>query len=107
MRLNDLPLTSKLNGAIVLLIVAMLVVGTFTLWRSDRITSESGTAINEAQDIIRKSFQWQGMTQTAVARRATRRRRARRRPTRARRCAGRRGWVRSSSRRWDCSPRGC
>ncbi|ANH68508.1 methyl-accepting chemotaxis protein [Mitsuaria sp. 7] len=68
MRLNDLPLTSKLNGAIVLLIVAMLVVGMFTLWRSDRITSESSAAITAAQDIIRKSVQWQGMTQTAVAR---------------------------------------
>ena len=68
MRLNDLPLTSKLNGAIVLLLVSMLVVGMFTLWRGDRITSESSAAINEAQDIIRKSVQWQGMTQTAVAR---------------------------------------
>ena len=68
MRLNDLSLTSKLNGAIVLLIVAMLVVGLFTLWRGDRITSESTATINAAQDIIRKSVQWQGMTQTAVAR---------------------------------------
>ncbi|WP_279758005.1 methyl-accepting chemotaxis protein [Mitsuaria sp. GD03876] len=68
MRLNDLPLASKLNGAIVLLIVAMLVVGTLTLWRNDRIASESTAAINDAQDIIRKSVQWQGMTQTAVAR---------------------------------------
>ena len=68
MRLNDLSLTSKLNGAIVLLIAAMLVVGLFTLWRGDRITSESTATINAAQDIIRKSVQWQGMTQTAVAR---------------------------------------
>ncbi len=68
MRLNDLPLASKLNGAIVLLIVAMLVVGTLTLWRNDRITSEATAAINDAQDLIRKSVQWQGMTQTAVAR---------------------------------------
>ena len=53
MRLNDLSLTSKLNGAIVLLIAAMLVVGLFTLWRGDRITSVSTATINAAQDILR------------------------------------------------------
>ncbi|MBB3280203.1 methyl-accepting chemotaxis protein [Mitsuaria sp. BK037] len=68
MRLNDLPLASKINGAIVLLILAMLVVGSLTLWRNDRIASEATAATDDAQDLIRKSVQWQGMTQTAVAR---------------------------------------
>ncbi|OWQ93396.1 hypothetical protein CDN99_02640 [Roseateles aquatilis] len=68
MRLNDLPLARKLNGAIVLLILAMLVIAGATLVRNDTITHEATTAINDAQDLIRKSVQWQGMTQTAVAR---------------------------------------
>ena len=68
MRLKDLPLASKLYGAMGLLILAMLVIGGGTLVRNDQIISQATASINDAQDIIRKSVQWQGMTQTAVAR---------------------------------------
>ncbi|WP_277604638.1 methyl-accepting chemotaxis protein [Pelomonas sp. CA6] len=68
MKLGDLAMAHKLNGAIVLLLTSMLLVGGFTLERNDRIVSEATTAINDAQDLIRKSVQWQGMTETAVAR---------------------------------------
>src|SRR6218665_1893923 len=68
MNLNNLGLARKLTGAIALLLAAMLLIGGFTLYRADRISSEASVAIDQAQLLIRKSVRWQGMTETAVAR---------------------------------------
>jgi methyl-accepting chemotaxis protein len=68
MNLNNIGLARKLTGAIVLLLIAMLLIGGFTLWRGQVIAREAGLAIEQAQDLIRKSVRWQGMTETAVAR---------------------------------------
>ena len=68
MNLNNIGLARKLTGAIALLLAAMLLIGGFTFYRADRIASEASSSVEQAQMLIRKSVQWQGLTQTAVAR---------------------------------------
>ncbi|MDC6166351.1 MULTISPECIES: methyl-accepting chemotaxis protein [unclassified Roseateles] len=68
MNLNNLGLARKLSGAIALLLLAMLLVGGLTLYRGQVIAREANTAIDQAQDLIRQSVRWQGMTQVAVTR---------------------------------------
>ena len=68
MTLNDIPLARRLTTAIVILLVAMLLIGGYTLHRANVIAEETSVATKQAQSLIRQSVQWQGMTQTAVAR---------------------------------------
>jgi methyl-accepting chemotaxis protein len=68
MNFNNLPLARRLTGSIALLLAAMLMIGGYTLYRANRISAEASQAMESAQLLIRKSVQWQGMTQTAVAR---------------------------------------
>ena len=68
MNLKDIGLARKLTAAILLLLAAMLLVGGFALYRGQVIALETNAAIADAHELIRKSTQWQGMTETAVAR---------------------------------------
>ncbi|HEX2011652.1 MAG TPA: methyl-accepting chemotaxis protein, partial [Roseateles sp.] len=68
MNLNNIGLARKLNGAIALLLLAMLLVGGFTLWRGQVIARAAGAEIDQARELIRKSVKWQGMTEVAVTR---------------------------------------
>ena len=67
MNLNNIGLARKLTGAIALLLAAMLLIGGFTFYRADRIAREASSSVEQAQMLIRKSVQWQGLTQTAVS----------------------------------------
>ncbi len=68
MNLNNLPLAQRLTGAIAMLLVAMLLIGGYTLHRANQIAADASAAMEQSQTLIRKSVQWQGMTQTAVTR---------------------------------------
>ena len=68
MNLNNIGLARKLTGAIVLLLLAMLLVGGFTLYRGQVIAREAAAEIEQARELIRKSVKWQGMTEVAVTR---------------------------------------
>ncbi|MDY0747828.1 methyl-accepting chemotaxis protein [Paucibacter sp. R3-3] len=68
MNLNDIPLARRVTTAIAILLVAMLLIGGYTMHRANVIADEASAATKQAQSLIRKSVQWQGMTQTAVAR---------------------------------------
>jgi len=68
MNLNDIPLARRVTTAIAILLVTMLLIGGYTMHRANRIADEASAATKQAQAPIRKSVQWQGMTQTVVAR---------------------------------------
>ena len=61
-------LARRLSTAIALLLVAMLLVGGFVLYRGQVITTRANETIDLAQDLIRQSVKWRGLTETAVTR---------------------------------------
>ncbi|MFG6415799.1 methyl-accepting chemotaxis protein [Roseateles sp. DC23W] len=68
MNLNNLRVSSKLWGAILLLMTAMLVISGFTLKRASSVHSEAMVAVNASHDLIEKSAVWKGMTEATVTR---------------------------------------
>ncbi|MDI4634738.1 MCP four helix bundle domain-containing protein [Pelomonas sp. V22] len=68
MNLNNLRVSSKLWGAILLLLVAMLLISGITLRRANSVHAEAMAAVNASHDLIEKSAVWKGMTETAVTR---------------------------------------
>ena len=68
MNLNNLRVSSKLWGAILLLMAAMLLISGITLKRANSVYSEAMAAVNASYDLIEKSGVWKGMTETAVTR---------------------------------------
>jgi len=68
MNLNNLPVSSKLWGAILLLLMAMLLIAGITLKRVNSVHAEAMAAVNASHDLIEKSAVWKGMTETAVTR---------------------------------------
>jgi len=68
MNFSNLGLARKLSGAIALLLLAMLLVGSFTLYRGQVISTRANETVALSQDLIRQSVKWRGMTDTAVTR---------------------------------------
>ncbi|MDM4767037.1 methyl-accepting chemotaxis protein [Pelomonas sp. SE-A7] len=68
MQLNNLRVSSKLWGAILLLLAAMLLISGFTLKRANSVQAEAMAAVSSSYDLIEKSAIWKGMTETAVTR---------------------------------------
>ncbi|MBT9502943.1 MAG: HAMP domain-containing protein [Burkholderiaceae bacterium] len=68
MNLNNLPISRKLWGAILFLLVAMLLVAGLTMRRAQVVQQEAFDQSTLAHQLVEKATQWKGMTETAVAR---------------------------------------
>jgi len=68
MNLNNLSISRKLWGAMLVLLVAMLAIGGFTLRRAYTIETEASATLNYLHSLTERANLWKGMTEAAVAR---------------------------------------
>jgi methyl-accepting chemotaxis protein len=68
MNLMNLSVARKLWGAILLLLLAMLVVSGLALQRALSVEREAMAEVVKAHELVEKSVQWRGMTETTIAR---------------------------------------
>ncbi|GAB4569175.1 MAG: hypothetical protein Tsb007_45960 [Rhizobacter sp.] len=68
MNLNNLSISRKLWGAILILLIAMLAIGGFMVRRAQVIEAESMAVLSSTNKLTESATLWKGMTDAAVAR---------------------------------------
>ncbi|MCR5885954.1 hypothetical protein LRS03_25085 [Rhizobacter sp. J219] len=68
MSLNNISVTRKLWGAILLLLAAMLTIAMLAASQAASVQAESARQIALVHDLIERSAVWKGLTDTAVTR---------------------------------------
>ncbi|MBL0727699.1 methyl-accepting chemotaxis protein [Piscinibacter sp. HJYY11] len=68
MSLNNISVTRKLWGAILLLLAAMLTIAMLAASQAASVQAESARQIAQVHDLVERSAVWKGLTDTAVTR---------------------------------------
>ncbi len=68
MNLNNVSVSRKLWGAIILLLAAILTIAVLAAWQSATVQARSARDLAHTQDLIQRAAVWKGLTDTAVAR---------------------------------------